>query len=108
MARTTYQWQINRLECLPDEQKIVSKVHWSLGAKRGDYECNCFGEIQLDYEEGSELIDYSELTEEIVLNWTKEKLQGTENNNEVHLKSVLSKRLNELELEPLKNQELPW
>jgi hypothetical protein len=108
MARTTYQWQINRLECLPDEQKIVSKVHWSLSAKRGDYECNCFGEIQLDYEEGSELIDYSELTEEIILNWTKEKLQGTENNNEVHLKSVLSKRLNELELEPLKNQELPW
>jgi hypothetical protein len=42
------------------------------------------------------------LTEEIVLNWVKDKLQGTENNNEVHLKSVLSKRPNELELEPLK------
>jgi hypothetical protein len=25
-----------------------------------------------------------------------------------HFKSVLSERLNELELAPLKNQELPW
>ena len=82
--------------------KIVSKVYWSLGTKRGEYECNCFTKIQLDYEENFELIDYLELTEEIVLNWVKDKLQGTENNNEVHLKSVLSKRPNELELEPLK------
>jgi hypothetical protein len=107
MARTTYEWKINKLECLPNEQKIVSKVHWSLSAKRGDYNCDCFGEIQLDYEEDSELIEYLELTEEIVLSWTKEKLQGTDN-NEVHLKSVLSERLNELELALLKNQELPW
>jgi hypothetical protein len=107
MTKTTYQWQINKLECLPNEEKIVSKVHWSLGAKRGDYECNSFGEIQLDYEENSELIEYSELTEEIVLNWVKLKLKGTDN-NEVHLKSVLSEHLAELELEPLKNQELPW
>ena len=107
MSRTTYEWKINKLECLPNEQKIVSKVYWSLGAKRGDYNCDCFGEIQLDYEETSELIEYLELTEEIVLNWVKTKNKGTDN-DEVHLKSILSERLNELELAPLKNQELPW
>jgi hypothetical protein len=107
MAKTTYEWKINKLECLPNEQKIVSKVHWSLSAKRGDYNCDCFGEIQLDYEEDSELIEYSELDEKIVLNWVKSELHGTVN-DEVHLKSVLSERLNELELESLKTQGLPW
>jgi hypothetical protein len=107
MSRTIYEWKINKLECLPNEQKIVSKVYWSLSAKKGSYNCDCFGEVQLDYEEDSELIQYSELTEKIVLNWVKSKLQGTDN-DEVHLKGVLSERLNELELESLKIQGLPW
>jgi hypothetical protein len=107
MSRTIYEWKINKLECFPNDQKIVSKIYWSLSAKRGDYNCNCFGEVQLDYEEDSELIEYSQLTEEIVLNWVKSKLQRTDN-DEVHLKTVLLERLKELELEPLKNPELPW
>jgi hypothetical protein len=107
MSKITYQWKINKLECLPNEQKIVSKVHWSLMATRENYSCDCFGEVLLNYQEGSELIEYSELTEEVVLSWVKANIQGTDN-DEDFLKNILLERLNELELESLKNPELPW
>jgi hypothetical protein len=102
---TTYEWKINKLECLPNEQKIVFKVHWSLTAKKEEHQCNCFGEVELNYEENSDFIEYSELTEEIILNWVKEKLQDTINNEDT-LKEVLSTRLFELESRVV--LELPW
>jgi hypothetical protein len=105
MSNTTYQWQINKLECLPTEQQIVSKVYWSLTAKRGEYQCNCFGEIELDYENNSVFIEYSELTEGTVLNWVKENLKDTVN-EEKYLKEVLSTRLSGLENSV--TLELPW
>ncbi len=102
---TIYQWQINKLECSSVEEKIVCKVHWSLNGKRGEYECNSFGDVELNYEEGSEFIEYSELTEDIILGWVKSKLYGTVN-DEKTLKEVLSTRLSEFENEVV--LELPW
>jgi hypothetical protein len=108
---TTYQWQINKLECLPTEEKIVCKVDWSLSATRNNISSYCSGSIDLNCEELDEenFIEYSQLTEEIVLEWTKDYINlYQEWNSEENLKVVLEQQLNAIENQHLINQELPW
>jgi hypothetical protein len=111
MEKTTYQWKINKLECLPNEQKIVSKVYWSLNAVRNNISSYCSGIIDLNYDELDEenFIEYTQLTENIVVEWTKEYINLYQDwNNEEKLKIVLEQQLNLIENQNLINPELPW
>jgi hypothetical protein len=111
MSNTTYQWQINKLECLPTEQQIVYRVYWAFIATRNNVSVNSIGSIDLNYDEidEEEFIEYSDLTEEIVLNWTKEHIDlYQEWNNEENLKIALNNELDAIENQNLIYPELPW
>jgi hypothetical protein len=105
-----YNWKITKLECFPDENKIVTKVHWAFTATKNHHTSTSFGEVDIDYDlENQNFIDYNSLTEEQIIEWTKiyiEKYQSW--NSEDKLKGILEKNIEELELKELKEHTLPW
>jgi len=101
-----YEWKIRNLKCIATEQKIVKSVAWTFSLTKGGHYCDCCGEIELDYPEDQNFIQYENLTEDIVIEWVKTKLSLSDNNNEDNLKLVLNQRISLLESEVSYN--LPW
>jgi len=101
---TTYTYSINTLERTTVDG-VVYSVHFGLTAADGTYSSSAYGTVPLEAPaEGAEVIPYAELTEELVLGWTKDAL-GDEQIEA--LEARLQVELDE-QAAPTKAAGLPW
>ncbi len=99
---TTFTWNISQLE-RETADGFVYTVHYTVNASDDAYSSGAYGSIGL--ERPDTLIPYSDLTEEIVLGWVKEKLGGDEKVQEIE--SALQAQLDE-QRSPTKASGIPW
>ena len=99
---TTFTWNISQLE-RETQDGYVFTVHYTVNAQDGTYSAGAYGSLGLERPEG-DLIPFSELTEEVVVGWVKEKF-GEEKVTEIE--AALQAQLDE-QRQPSKAAGLPW
>jgi len=99
---TTFTWTINQL----DRETVdgyVFTAHYSVNASDDSYSIGAYGSI--GFERPETLIPFSDLTEELVIGWVKEKIGGDEKVQEIE--AALQAQLDE-QRAPTKASGLPW
>ena len=99
---TTFTWTINQLE-RETADGFVFTAHYSVNAADDTYSSGAYGSI--GFERPDTLIPFSDLTEEIVIGWVKEKIGGDEKVQEIQ--AALQAQLDE-QRTPTKASGLPW
>jgi hypothetical protein len=99
---TTFTWNISQLE-RETADGFVFNVHYTVNAADDTYSSGAYGSIGL--ERPDTLIPYSDLTEDQVVGWVKEKLGGDEKVQEIE--SALQAQLDE-QRSPTKASGIPW
>jgi hypothetical protein len=99
---TTFTWNIANLE-RETQDGYVFTVHYTVNAQDDTYTAGAYGSLGLERPEG-DLIPFSELTEEVVVGWVKEKF-GEEKVTEIE--AALQAQLDE-QRQPTKAAGLPW
>lgn len=101
---TTFTWNIANLE-RETQDGYVFVVHYTVNAVSEDqvYRSSAYGSLGLERPEG-DLIPFSELTEEVVVGWVKDKF-GEEKVTEIE--AALQAQLDE-QRAPSKAAGLPW
>lgn len=99
---TTFTWTINQLE-RETADGFVFTAHYSVNAADDTYTSGAYGSI--GFERPDTLIPFSDLTEELVLDWVKEKIGGDEKVQEIQ--AALQAQLDE-QRTPTKASGLPW
>ena len=99
---TTFTWNVANLE-RETSDGYVFIVHYTVNAVDDTYSAGAYGSLGLERPEGN-LIPFSELTEEIVVGWLKEKF-GEEKVAEIE--AALQAQLDE-QRTPSKAAGLPW
>ena len=99
---TTFTWTINQLE-RETVDGYVFTAHYSVDAADDTYTSGAYGSI--GFERPDTLIPFSDLTEELVLDWVKEKIGGDEKVQEIQ--AALQVQLDE-QRTPTKASGLPW
>jgi hypothetical protein len=102
MATTSFEWRVAQLE-RETVDGFVYNVHYTVSASDNAYSSSAYGSIGLERPE-QDLIPFSQLTEEIVVSWLKEKF-GDEKVAEIE--AALQAQLDE-QRAPSKAQGLPW
>jgi len=101
---TTYAWSINTLERTTADG-IVYNVHFTVAAADETYSSSAYGNVPLEAPaEGDAVVPYAELTEEVVVGWTKDAL-GAEQIEA--LEARLQTELDE-QAAPTKATGTPW
>ena len=101
---TNYTYSINTLERTTADG-IVYTVHFTVAAANGTYSSSAYGSVPLAAPaEGDTVIPYADLTEEVVVGWTKDAL-GAEQIEA--LEARLQTELDE-QAAPTKASGLPW
>lgn len=101
---TTFTWTADALDRTTSDG-IVYQVHMRLNAADDTYQTAASVSVPLDLPaEGDTVVPYSELTEEVVVGWSKAKL-GTE--QVTAIESELQRRLNE-QRTPTTATGTPW
>ena len=73
----TYDWNCKTVDVYPvngDNSDVVYNVHWIVTGTDGDYSSNAIGTQIVPLSEGSAFIPFEDLTNEIVVEWTKEAM----------------------------------
>ena len=71
---TTYTYSVNTLERTTADG-IVYNVHFTVAAADGTYSSSAYGSALLEAPaEGDTVIPYADLTEEVVVGWTRDAL----------------------------------
>jgi hypothetical protein len=102
MSTTTYTWKVSQLERETTDGYVFT-VHYTVNAQDDTYSAGAYGSLGLERPEG-DLIPFSELTEEVVVGWVKEKF-GQE--KVVEIEAALQAQLDE-QRQPTKAAGLPW
>jgi hypothetical protein len=91
---TTFTWSINTLERYTADG-IVYTVHYNINATDGTYSEGAYGSVGLQAppEEGYDVVAYDDLTEELVLQWTKSAIGGEERVTEIQ--NALQERIDQ-------------
>jgi hypothetical protein len=76
LPTTEYTWGVAQMERHTSDG-IVIVVYYTVAANDGTYASSAYGSVGLEAPEGN-VIPYSDLTQEIVVGWTKSKLGGDE------------------------------
>jgi hypothetical protein len=103
VADTVFTWNVAQMERHTDDG-IVFTVHYTVDANDGTYSSGAYGSVGLEQPEGN-IIPYADLTPEIVIGWTKEKLGGDEKVAEIH--AALQAQIDE-QRNPSKATGVPW
>ena len=72
-----YDWNCKTVDVHPQEEgetDVVYNVHWIVSGVDGDYSANCIGTQVVPLSEGGTFIPFEDLTNEIVVEWTKEAM----------------------------------
>jgi hypothetical protein len=99
---TTFTWKIAQLE-RETEDGYVFTAHYTVDANDGTYSAGAYGSLGLERPEG-DLIPFSELNEQTVVGWVKEKF-GEEKVAEIE--AALQAQLDE-QRAPTKAAGVPW
>lgn len=99
---TTFTWTINQLD-RETADGYVFTAHYSVNAADDTYSSGAYGSI--GFERPDTLIPFSDLTEELVIGWVKEKIGGDEKVQEIE--AALQAQLDE-QRTPTKASGLPW
>lgn len=73
----TYDWNCKTVDVHPQEDEqtdVVYNVHWIVTGTDGDYSSNAIGTQIVPLSEGGAFIPFENLTNEIVVGWTKEAM----------------------------------
>ena len=73
----TYDWNCKTVDVHPQEEgqtDVVYNVHWIVTGVDGDYSSSAIGTQIVPLSEGSTFIPFEDLTNEIVVEWTKEAM----------------------------------
>lgn len=101
---TEFTWRIAQLE-RNTADGVVFTAHYTVDAKDEAYSAGAYGSIGLEQPDPETMIPFSDLTEEIVVDWVKEKLGGEEKVEEIE--AALQSQLDEQHA-PTKAAGLPW
>jgi hypothetical protein len=100
MAETTFDWTVVNMERRTADD-VVYTVHWTVTANDGTYSASGYGSIGLELPDEDSMIPFADLTAEIVIGWTKEKLDVEQ------IEAALVAQLNEIQ-SPSKATGMPW
>ena len=73
----TYDWNCKTVDVHPQEEgqtDVVYNVHWNVTGVEGEYSVTNIGTQIVPLSEGSTFIPFEDLTNEIVVGWTKEAM----------------------------------
>ena len=99
---TTFTWKVSQLE-RETADGFVCTAHYTVNASDDTYSSGAYGSVGL--ERPDTLIPYSDLTEEQVIEWVKEKIGGSEKVTEIE--AALQSQLDE-QRTPTKASGIPW
>lgn len=99
---TTFKWAIANLE-RETADGFVFTAHYTINADNGVYTSSAYGSLGLERPE-DEMIPFSQLTEEIVVQWVKDKF-GEERVAEIE--AALQAQIDEQQ-SPTKAAGVPW
>lgn len=105
---TTYTWEITNLESfetIDGLNNAVSVVHWLIRAEDAYNSVSVNGTVTLDIPTAGSFVEYNDLTQEQVINWTKSKI-GSKLENEYY--QYLDQKLSELARPVVVSNPLPW
>ena len=69
----TISWKISQLDRKTSDG-FVTTVHWIASKTEGETTVGSYGSVGFTKEDGVNLIPYAELTESVVIDWVKDKL----------------------------------
>jgi len=104
----TYIWSITNLNCYPEvegETNVVFTSYWELSGTDGQYAGKIYGSTPLTYVAGTPFTPYDQLTEEQVINWTKNAI-GPDGLANYEL--VVEKQIQDQINPPTISLPLPW
>lgn len=101
---TEFNWRIAQLE-RNTADGVVFTAHYTIDAKDEAYSAGAYGSVGLEQPDPETMIPFDSLSEEIVVEWVKEKLGGDEKVEEVE--AALQAQLDEKHA-PTKAAGLPW
>lgn len=99
---TTFTWKVSQLE-RETADGFVYTAHYTVNASDDTYSSGAYGSVGL--ERPDTLIPYSDLTEDQVIEWVKEKIGGSEKVTEIE--AALQSQLDE-QRTPTKASGIPW
>jgi hypothetical protein len=102
MADTTFTWAIAQLDRETSDGYVFT-AHYTVDANDGVYKAGAYGSIGFERPESS-MIPFSDLTEEIVIGWVKEKF-GDE--KVLEIEEALQSQIEE-QRHPSKASGVPW
>ena len=101
---TEFNWRIAQLERNTSDG-VVFTAHYTIDAKDEAYSAGAYGSVGLEQPDPETTIPFDDLTEELVVEWVKEKLGGEEKVEEIE--AALQSQLDEKHA-PTKAAGLPW
>jgi len=99
---TTFTWAIANLE-RETSDGFVFTSHYTISADDGTYRSSAYGSV--GFQRPESLIPFDDLTEELVIAWTKEAIGGDEKVAEIE--AALQAQLDEKHA-PTKAAGVPW
>jgi uncharacterized lipoprotein YmbA len=72
---TTYQWTIQAMDCVPQEDghtDVVVTAHWIVNATDGTYNASVYGTQSFTYDATKAFTPYEDLTQDQVVGWVQE------------------------------------
>jgi hypothetical protein len=100
-------WSIRELEQLNNGSGTVVRVQYNVSSTDGTVSTQSGGGVELDTENIENFISYQDLTEELILDWVKEKLGPNLDNHEVNNASWIDSVVNPPAPKTI-STELPW
>ena len=90
----THTWSIRQLEQLNNGSGTVVRVQYNVNSTDGTVSTQSGGSVELDTKNIENFISYEDLTEELILDWVKEKLGPNLGNHEVNNASWIDSVVN--------------
>ena len=70
----THNWQVKKLVQKNDGSGLVIQVFYRVRSTDGEYSRTSIGDVKLETENISNFVPYQNLTEELIIQWIKDKL----------------------------------
>jgi len=104
----TYNWIIERMDCLPTEQgqtNVVFTVFWRLEAADGSHTAATYGSQAIPYANLTDFTPYDSLTQAGVIDWVKTAMYPGRVDE---LEANLATAIQNLITPPIVTPALPW
>jgi hypothetical protein len=101
---TEFNWHIAQL-IRHTADGVVTTAHYTIDAKDAVYSAAAYGSVGLEQPDPETMIPFDSLSEEIVVEWVKEKLGGDEKVEEIE--AALQSQLDQKHA-PTEAAGLPW